>query len=408
MKMRVDVVLFSIMQVHLVQSTHPPAPPAPEFSTDNSAFYGCYFFHARACANNRDPWRMVGEWQHDLWGMENGFATASACTDERPSGWNTYCYGADSGHAAPFAFQYGGILAGSYDYLAITGSHAVYVAGFDVQYKKVNISAYPLSADIIVRSNTLTATTAYIGDYNRHHGVVRVHGGSLIVTGDAYLGRYGFGELYQTGGYVNVSTMHAASEKTGTSFIHQTGGDMTVDQLNLGSANSYAHMLIEGGSVTAHDLVLMDDYPQSTHATRIVVKDGGVLTVLGALKIEDHLHDQVHLKGGNLIIAAFWKTSLHDDMSTEFVTMYRGSTLMFFASAQDDDNPCDATGTLTPWYEKRFVKRSTNIKIFSTKHLRPVLGEHSGYNLSYSCVTTANLPVQSATGYGLKWQVVAS
>lgn len=376
----------------------PSAPPAPN---DESAF-GCWFYLPRACDQGRDSWRSIG-WQHDTWGTNNNAADNEyRCEQERVHDWNNYCFPDSPGVKSPFAFR-SGILNPSYaisSNLYLLSNHTAIVDGYDITaISYINASMYPQSGNLIVRSNTLTVANADIGGYSRHHGAVYVSGGTFHVTDGMRIGNNGFGELRQTGGTVTVDgIVNATNSSTSTSLIHQTGGSMSLGTLNLGTSASHAHLLVRGTASVGH-LTLRDDYSTistGSHKTRIIVGSGGVLTVTETLTIAT-IHNQIELRGGQLVIGKFWQTNVETDLTKTFLTMYRDSSLLIYTSNANNNNPCDSSGNLGNWYVQRLLDPAYSEQ--ANKNFRPVLGEDSAsYQISTRCTANSN----SATGYAME------
>ena len=397
------VILCTYVVAVWSQSSPPPAPPAP----DDSGAFGCWIYLPRACDRDRDSWRSIG-WQHDTWGTNNNAADSEySCEHERATGWNNYCFVDSPDVTSHFAFR-SGVLNPSYaisSNLLLVSNHTAIVDGYDVSaIAYINASMYPQEGNLIVRSNTLTVTNADFGGYIRHHGTAYVSGGTFHVTGGMRIGTEGFGELRQTGGTVTVDgTVDAAKTATSTSLIHQTGGSMTIGTLNLGSTASHAHLLVKG-TVSVGSLTLSDDYPTistGSHKTRIVVGSGGVLTVTEQLTIAV-IHDQIELRGGQLVIGKFWQTYVETDLSKTFLTMYRDSYLLIYTSNANNNNPCDSNGSLGNWYVQNLLDPAFSSQ--ANKNFRPVLGEDSG---SYQILTRCTTNSDSATGYAMEAYVAA-
>lgn len=335
--------------------------------------------------------------------MENGHSvTAYGCEQERVHGWNNYCFVDSPSVRSPFAFR-SGIINPSYGIssnLYLVSNHTAIVDGYDItSVSYVNASMYPQSGNLIVRSNTFTVANADIGGYSRHHGAVYVSGGTFHVTGGMRIGNDGFGELRQTGGTVTVDgTVDAAKTATSTSLIHQTGGSMSLGTLNLGSSASHAHLLVKGTASVGY-LTLRDDYSTistGSHKTRIIVGSGGVLTVTQQLSIPT-IHDQIELRGGQLVIGRFWQTFVETDLSKTFLTMYRDSSLLIYTSDPNNNNPCDSNGNLGSWYVNNLLDPAYTSQ--ANINFRPVLGEDSAsYQISTRCTANSD----SATGYAME------
>ena len=387
----------------------PPAPPVP----DSSSGFGCWFYFSRACDDGRDSWRTVDAWQWDHWGMENNQSdTEYRCEHgSRATNFINWCYfqtfPTEARPRLPFRFrsgvlgyQLGGQTEGVPATLSLDSNHTAIVDGYDatgVTY--LNVSTYPQAGVVLVRSNTLQVAEADVGGYTRHHGVVYVSGGTFRVTGDMRLGRQGHAELRQTGGsFVVDGTLAAASHGTGTGLVHQTGGTMTVGTFKLGSTASHAHLLVRG-TASVQYLTLRDDYSTistGSHKTRILVADGGVLTVTEKLDI-DTIHDQIELRGGQLAIGKLWQTYVEPDLSKTFLTMYRDASLLLYTSNPNNNNPCDSSGTLGQWYVNNFLDPAYTSQ--ANKNFRPVLGEDPAvYEIRSRCVSNT----ASATGYAME------
>lgn len=386
------------------QPSPPPAPPVP----DDSNAFGCWFYLPRMCDRGRDAHRVVG-WNYDTWGMSNSAAdSAYRCEHARPEQYNDYCYIDSPGVTAHFRFQ-SGVLNSGYaisSNLLLTDNKTAIVDGYDVTaVDYVNASSYPQSGSLLVRSNTMTVANVDVGGYIRDHGTISVDdGATLHVTEDLVLGKHGQGELRQQGGTILVdSALYASNQSTSTSLVRQSGGTMTVSTLNLGTWSSHAHLLV-GGTTTVGYLTLLDDYHLysiGAHKTRIVVGTGGVLTITEKLQIQN-VHEQIELRGGQLVVNRFWSTLVETDLTKRFLTMYRDSSLLIYTSVPTDSNPCDTDGNLGLWYEQRFLDPAYTDQ--ANKNLRPVLGEDSG---SYEIRTRCTVRADSATGYAMEAYVYA-
>lgn len=414
-------------------------------STDGNGCCGC----------DEDEHYMPTGWKLDSWGMSNGYHTKASCLEDtefsrrrlqsnwcrkdnallvtayvvQPWEWNSDTNG-DWYTASNWAVDGYQFLSDTYGQsftasvpddatheAKIYGSGTVTLNHTDtVSMHRVSLGNYPHISTLHLHS-TLSAEDVFIADFSRSLGnvIVENSGASLSVSGTLHVGYRGHGTLQLKSGTATATQLIVASSNTASGTLLLEGGTLNATNAFLGPCDhdssvcpsatpgDAGHVVVSGGSHTFTNLYISAaSWASDFHRSQINIVDGGTLTVLQNLRVEE-LASVIHVHDGIFKTGYPWSISFPETArEVDLVVIGANGKYRYFdlgtnhasgfciqndgtSSGSNYNCVCSADGTqILPW----LLGRAQGTDGPTRQQVRPALDPsiNSTHTLAYRCV----------------------